>query len=646
MKQIAMLALVSAGCLAVSAGTGTNELSLADNVTIHVAAGDTFTITNLTGYGWRLTKTGPGTLEIYAIKNPNAKITIEEGTLEVMNPVPDVLANAFFHVDASVASSLETTLIDGTNFVTRWNDVRGDGHPYASNVGKNDHKPFVNSSYPYGNVVDFGTTWNTNKTTGYGAAMRWSQALERTMDVFVVEQHNEDMREFVLDGAARGITGNPAYRNQAILGTYGAGASGAYQTLVPGNPTRGYDSCAIVLANARTANADYAFQFRVDGAAEMTASQAKSYYPGYDWHVYGLYPTGTAYLEGTEQVIINAFAYERGNVCGGQRIAECVAFNTLLTAEQREAVNRYLCLKWKPTALTGSFAELVAKSGTAIRTPTRGNMLAPMVFIDEGAIITDNGTFTPNTTISGSSLSALSGSVVYDPLLAADAWFHVDAAQTNLLGISSSAPTNVFCWSDVRGRKPKNGGDYPKDAGRYAWQVDNTYTFPFLNVNYLNGLPVMDFGPIWVTGDGTGEPARYRRRMFKWNEICERPRHFLIVVGDNEDAKLRSIDATTDHQKRNQAFIGNYICSQTTSAHSGWPIFGRANRTSSTANSAYCLGVGEPSFRCDGLAVATPKTTPFPDGMHLVTIRPDEDWVTAGDQRCNAFASERSNLFG
>ena len=649
MKHMTMLALVSAFCLAVSAGTGTNELWLADNVTIHVAAGDTFTITNLTGYGWRLTKTGPGTLEIYAISNQNAKITIEEGTLEMANPVPDVLADAFFHADASAASSLETTLIDGTNFVTRWNDVRGDGFPYATNVGKNAHMPFINSSHPGRNVVDFGTTWNATNTTGYGAAMKWSHVLDRPMDVFVVEQHNEDMRATVLDGAARGITGNTAFRNQALLGANKAGLSTAYgsnadQTLIPGNPEVGYDSCAIV-AGFGVGHTDLAFKFRVDCGAEMSTTVAKSYHPGYDWHVYGFYPTGQNYLtDKTRKTIINTFAMERSNVFGGQRIAECVAFNTLLTASQRDAVNRYLCLKWKPTALTGSFAELVAKSGTAISLPD-GNMLAPKIFIDEGAAVTGCGTFAPNTTISGGSISATSGSVVYDPLFAADAWFHVDAAQTNLLGISSSAPTNIYCWSDLRGRKSKNGGDEPGDAGRYAWYKNSS--FPFLNFNYLNGLPVMDFGPIWVEGDG--DTPSGRKRTFQWSEICEAPRHFLMVVGDNEDAKLRSIDATTDHQKRNQAFIGNYSCTQTSSARVYNPIFGRANRTDSTVNSAYYISssiAGTPSVRCDGQDVATPQSTPFPDGMHLVTIRPYESLVASGDQRCNAFASERGHLYG
>lgn len=307
--KMAMPALALAWGLVALADAGTNELSLADNVSIHVASGETFTITNLTGYGWRLTKTGPGKLAIWAINNPNAKITLEEGTLEMANPVPDVLTDAFIHMDASASASLETVTLNGTNFVTRWNDVRGEGYPYATNIGMNAHLPFVNASYSFGNVVDFGGTYNSVKTDGYGAAMQWSRDLERPMDVFVVEQHNEDMRETILDAAAHGHTG-VSYRDQAILGAVGA-TTAPYQTLVPGNPVSGHDSGGLVLSSAKAASSSgLACKFRVDGGAEIAGTSIANYFPGYDWHVYGFYPTQEQYLE-TEKAIINAFACER-----------------------------------------------------------------------------------------------------------------------------------------------------------------------------------------------------------------------------------------------------------------------------------------------------------------------------------------------
>ena len=642
MKNRMMLTMTAAFAVSVQA-TVTNmvgEIALNDNVTVDVPADATYVADSVSGYGWRLTKTGTGTLVVNSFLSDKVKLTVAEGTLEIppVDALAELAADAFFHVDASEASSFVTEARNGTNFVTRWNDVRGDGHPYAARtigsttLGRN--APYLGVDPDSGRtVVDFGSTYNkTTRQDGWGAALMWSEAVTRPMDIFVVERHNADMRSVVINGAEQGITGNTAYRNQALLGGSTSDCSG----LVPGNPSTGHDSVPVVLGMAPMSGTAQA-SFRVDCGPEMNYTAAQRYYPGYDQHVYGICPTASGYIDGSAEIKFNAFACERDYVYGGQTLGEVIVFTNLLTAAQRETVNCCLMRKWKGAVL----AELTLEEG-AVVSVSSGRMLAPKVFVSHGGTVTGGGRFAPAVTRTADAVVATCGKVVDDPLLAADAWFHVDASMTNLLGISSSAPTNVYCWSDVRGRKPSQGGDKPGDAGRYAWQGDSP-AYPFLNVNYLNGLPVMDFGPIWVKGDETG-----LKRKFEWSEICETPRHFVMVVGDNEDAKKRSDSATGDstHRQRNQAFIGN-TCSQTTSSISGYPILGRKNRDNSTVNSAYYLsGVGNPSFRCDGQHVASPLTAPFPDGMHIVTIRPDESRVASGDQRCDMFACERGYLYG
>ena len=105
-------------------------------------------------------------------------------------------------------------------------------------------------------------------------------------------------------------------------------------------------------------------------------------------------------------------------------------------------------------------------------------------------------------------------------------------------------------------------------------------------------------------------------------------------MGDNEKAKERHSDG-----KRNQPFIGS----------SGTFIL-RPDRSSDSVNSPYIhTGAGAGSgtkFWCDGNAVSSPTTEAYPDGMHLVTIEPQNVYAGNANAHCNAFAIERSNLYG
>lgn len=325
------------------------EFTLNGDETLDVPAGATYTIGVLKGAGGLLTKSGAGSLVISLVKSANARFAVEEGSFTISPMVvpscDDIFAGACFHVDASVASSFVTTTVNGTNFVSRWNDVRGSGYPYATKPN-NENAPWIDADETTGKpVVDFGTTWNNStRADGYGATLTWNEEIRRPMDVFIVERHNADMRQIVIDAAAEGQSGDVCYRNQALLGFAGSASAG----FLPGEPASGHDSVAIIGYGSPlrgTANA----QCRVDAGDEMSNAQAREYYPGYDQHVYGFYPTKNDYITGTSEIRFNAFANERGKVKGGQTLAEVVIFTNLLTAAQRDAVNTYLTLKWKPS---------------------------------------------------------------------------------------------------------------------------------------------------------------------------------------------------------------------------------------------------------------------------------------------------------
>ena len=324
------------------------EFMLDGDTTVDVPAGATYMFGVLKGAGGLLTKTGEGTLLIGVNKAVKTKFSVSKGSLSVppldIPSCDDILAQACFHVDASEASSLTLNTVNGTNFVTRWNDVRGEGYPYAT-------KPTDVSSYPYigadettgKTVVDFGTTYNTStRTDGYGAALVWNDFTGyRPMDIFIVERHNDDMREIIANGGS-----GTSYRNQALLGSNVDGNSTGF---VPGDPGSGHDSVPIVGWNTLMHSRALA-SCRIDaGDDDLDASQLLSYYPGYDQHVYGFYPTSSDYTNGTDEIRFNHFARERNYIRGGQTLGEVVIFTNLLTTAQRDAMNMHLTMKWKPS---------------------------------------------------------------------------------------------------------------------------------------------------------------------------------------------------------------------------------------------------------------------------------------------------------
>ena len=510
-----------------------SAISLSGNRTIDVPDGSTNIVNRLDDTGYMLVKKGGGTLVINAADAAKVRVSVEDGTLEfkaVPDEAPAALAKAWFHVDAGVASSLTVSAGDGgTNYVTKWADVRGEGHPYAERtIGK--HDPFISGTALNGlPVVDFGTTWNRGKTDGYGAALQWSEAIERPMEIFIVEQHNSDMESAIINATGE-ESDKTRVRNQTLLGS-----TGTSYPLLTGNPD-GSNSVSVIGTSATLAGNSYAAQLTVDLESKGAARTA-AYHPGYGFHVYGIYMSGSTYLSDTSyKATIDAFACERGNIYGGQRIAECIVYSNLLTAAEREAVNTYLYNKWKNEIAVG---ELEVKSGASVSVPDGSTVRVRILHGEMPAV--SGGRLEADLQV-GTSLVA-SSSVTYDPLASADAWFHVDAnAADSLVSEVREDGTNyVTRWSDVRG------------AGIYAEQtIGKNGHDPYMADGALNGLPAVDFGTTWNTAKTDGYGA-----ALKWSETLERTMEIFVIEQHNGDmASTISGSSSTGPTVRNQSIIG------------------------------------------------------------------------------------------
>ena len=144
-----------------------SDLSLATdtNAVIDVAEGSVTIIDKISGNRGTITKTGGGTLEVRLLRNSKARFNVQGGKLYFAQQIPSVVDKAFFHVDASRPETLELEEVNGTNFVVRWHDVRGNGN-YATNSpltktwrpDPQNRRAFISSVTQNGlPVVDFGS---------------------------------------------------------------------------------------------------------------------------------------------------------------------------------------------------------------------------------------------------------------------------------------------------------------------------------------------------------------------------------------------------------------------------------------------------------------------------------------------------------
>lgn len=635
------------------------SVRLSADAVYDVPTGETLVIESVTGAGaFTFRKTGGGTLIVKRCCDGNVRFDVREGGLTFATEdavAPSVLDEAFFHVDASDSSSYTFEPQDGTNFIARWNDVRGEGHPYAS-ANMSYNRPFLNAGFMGGlDVVDFGSLQNRNEygKTGWGGTLDWSEPCAHSVEFFMVIGDTEDARESDIGRS----TGDIGCRQQTFFGhtssTVGARGDGSIG-----------GTCPLV-------NGGSAWLF--GGKHPLTVIDDAQVDPHkYEipdgMHVISAVLTNADYIaDSTASCPVNAFARERSSERGGLRIAEYVVFDKPLTADARQAIRSYLTAKWKKFDV----ASVRAAAGTSV-TVTDGGRLNATVFVDEGATVT--GAVVAKATVGTDDLVAAE-SAAYDPLAAVAAYFHVDAS-ADKFGFSATRDledNEVKLWSDVRERKPAGPNDAMSDMGVYALTtgLNSGYKMPFVNYDYLKdgcGLPVMDFGPIWRDGMDAPPP----KRAMKWfahgehtktggqatTSPCLETRHAFVLVADHEDAKNGE---GTNMSKRDQPFIGN-DCQQTQygdeNNNMAYPILGRGERSATGTPAKFYLNMSAggglvknsagqnvyATFRHDGTNVNTAASVP--EGFHLISIDFPEEAVVAGRTHCDAFAYERNHLLG
>jgi len=273
--------------------------------------------------GWidaegELSKAGAGGLTVGTLGVGVTSLHVRGGTLNVTGADPAYGQDAVFHVDAGDIASLETVAVNGTNFVTCWNDRRTNGF-YAA-AQDTVHRPFLNPGQQNGrDVVDFGA-FTTDTNAVYTAWLNWKSYLYSVRDCFVVVRDTDPSRRATLVG------------NQNNYLDFARGASGALVgEHAHSEPIRG-GSCAI------------------DGTSVTHTARLPD-----GFHVVSFFPSNG--------VRASAFGRERFNGFGGQQLAEALFFTRELSANERQNIHAQLLSKWLGQPLHRAFDRILVENG-------------------------------------------------------------------------------------------------------------------------------------------------------------------------------------------------------------------------------------------------------------------------------------------
>ena len=442
-----------------------------------VEAGTTVKVARVACGGF-IEKTGDGALSIESTTGVDNSAYVKGGSLELVgrgeedDAIDEILANALLHLDASVASTLETNMVDesGNVCVTRWRDVRGGNWPYAvtnsyTSVDSPYYFPYTRAPYiaaetsPSGRrMVSFGSNVNVD-----------GDSLGPTNCLLQLSSKLTTVREaFTVILAPRGL----AYCT--VLGDTYSYDFIRYTTDYIGEKKAVED---LMINGVRSLNGKT--------AAEMNAMT--------NAFVSAILMTGNSTVS-----LLGSDRHYRGR-SGGTRIGEIILLDTPVTDAQRQRISRMLVEKWLGTPDV-SLGRVVAESGTTLSVPD-GNIARVGTVKIQDDVLTKEGGGTLSigslqgmadmtVKVNGGTISFREETPVPDSSAPADGpslW--LDATKT-----SSFSEANTHAGNDhtyyARWKDCRDGFDQAA-----TWPAGLTTNEPFLVENAAGaGLHVLSFG--------------------------------------------------------------------------------------------------------------------------------------------------------
>ncbi len=438
--------------------TQTNEIAVAQDETLSLASirgGD---------HEGKTTKTGQGTLTLNDAAGFGGYFEWQEGNLSFpRRAVPDTLpATPVFRVDASAAASLDTE-VDGYSVtrITTWHDADGGG--FAASPPTSANRPSLMTNALNGKtVIDFGDYTS-------GQFLQWNTNMYNIGTVlWVIGSQN---------GGGH-LLGHSSDNNCHFQ----RGSSGAIQT----SPIWSSVGSKVAMRACPT----YVNGVRVNGTNAFLS---------YSYQVVAVQTPGA---------FANQFAGHLSSSTdlsrtGGQRLAEVVAYNRLLSDIELADAQAYLMRKWLDADAPGYERRTRSRPDMQNLDVTgNGSLTVNSAPVRMGSV-SGNGTllkkgdgdlefhnltqFTGYITLQGGNLKTTLPTVTTNAP-AEEPAFHLDATRTDTLEMTTQNGTNFISqWTDVSGWR---------NAAR-RWDTSASRPLPWFrtDVDLANGHPVVDFGP-------------------------------------------------------------------------------------------------------------------------------------------------------
>ena len=441
-----------------------NNLNPYRRVGIEVAEAGTTVRVERVAFDGIVEKTGSGSLSLKSTVGNGNGVYLKSGSLELSGNAEDeddeidsILSAALLHLDASAASTLETNMTDemGNVCVTRWNDVRGAGWPYAltnSFAGTTWYQiPYTRSPYiaeetsPTGlRMVSFGSiAYRHGDSLGpTNCLLKLSSSLAAVREAFAVILAPGGMANCTVLGAA----GNYHFVH------YGAGYMGTSSIVDD------------LMINGR---------HKLNG---MTAAEVEA--------MTNAFVSAVQTTKDCEVSLLGSDRYYHQRT-GGFRLGEVILLGERLTDVQRQRISRRLASKWlgEPDMALG---HVIASSGTALSVPDGRTARVGTVVVDSGTLAKNgSGTLSIGNLHNGASTAvevnggklAFAAETPVDPsapATGADIW--LDATKTSSFAGANthegSAYTHYGTWRDCRDGVDK-AATWPGLTAKEPFLVEN-----------------------------------------------------------------------------------------------------------------------------------------------------------------------------
>lgn len=474
------------------------DVTVKDGARLVLPSDETLAVRNLSLQG-EVWLEGPGQLQVTGGLTQSGTVHFVNGAGlkaqglggSVEPPAAVMAEGAAFWVDACAltnAGAPDVVLENGTNFVTRWRDVRGEGYNFATNIT-------LRPTLRLNDVNGLPSVYfkRVNAVPSQSEALFWDQPMSDIRAVFMVVGTQEGGG--ILLGSSAAQNTQDFYRNawidfwRPIFNASGTGAS------------------AYLLAGA----------FYLNGVA---INPTVTGYNGV-FQLVEAYPTGP--------VRASAFAADRNTVNGNgcQRICEVILYNRELTEQEQINTAEYLMRKWfgRGTPRAGRLPGLTAVAADGAGTlgvdqPT--DYAAVDRYVGSGDVVkTGEGTLVlKSLDIAGKRLDVREGAVLLKAGGTADripggAFLHVDASQAETVEYAVvGEEKRVSRWNDCKG------------GPVFSRMRSTDRVYPVLEEGALNGLPVIDF-----RGLVTGNPLTPAQCFHEFSVSCSNVYDAFLVVG-------------------------------------------------------------------------------------------------------------------